>query len=302
MNGPADADSPSNSPDLDLYCPNCGYSLRGLESDNCPECGLKVDRSAASVSRIPWEHRRRIGRVRAYWRTLTMSKAQLADDVMRPVRYRDARSFQFITVLIAGLPLIALAAWPLPPSFFKMAGTPFGTQFPMALPPGYAIDIGLPLLVGVGLHVLPVAIVLFLLAMTGVASYFFHPPHLTVVQQNRAVALSYYACSSLVLLLLPGLTLAAFLAIESSISNFRSRYFFASAAMVITMICVPLITLFALWFGYLRMLRRVTQCSATRVIAMAVTLPIAWAALAALILIGLPWLVGFAMIVKWSFS
>lgn len=27
----------------DLHCPGCGYSLRGLGSPTCPECGLAVD-------------------------------------------------------------------------------------------------------------------------------------------------------------------------------------------------------------------------------------------------------------------
>ncbi len=302
MNAPAEAPTPPDDAALDLYCPRCGYSLRGLRSDNCPECGLQVDRSGASASRIPWEHRRRIGLGRAYWRTLTMPNAQLADDVMRPVRYRDARLFQLVTVLVAALPLIVLAALPLPAGFFKMAGAPFGTNtFPMAMPPGYAIDIGLPLIAGIGLRiVLPVAIVLFLMAVTGVASYFFHPPNLTVVQQNRATALAYYACGPLVLLLLPGLTALAYVAAEVRQPNFTVRNFTPSASMIIMMICVPPIALFLVWYRSLRMLRRVTRCTAARVIAMAVTLPIAWAVLAGVILVGLPWLAGFVMIVNWS--
>ena len=27
----------------EYHCPDCGYSLRGLTSDRCPECGLVLD-------------------------------------------------------------------------------------------------------------------------------------------------------------------------------------------------------------------------------------------------------------------
>jgi hypothetical protein len=42
-----------------------------------------------------------------------------------------------------------------------------------------------------------ICIALFLFGMTGVASYFFHPKSLSIVRQNRALALSYYACGPL---------------------------------------------------------------------------------------------------------
>src|SRR4051812_12709994 len=46
---------------LDLHCPQCGYNLRGIDSDVCPECGLAIDRVAFAQSQLPWSHRRRIG-------------------------------------------------------------------------------------------------------------------------------------------------------------------------------------------------------------------------------------------------
>ncbi len=32
--------------DEDLYCPQCGYNLRGIPEDRCPECGFGYDRGA----------------------------------------------------------------------------------------------------------------------------------------------------------------------------------------------------------------------------------------------------------------
>src|SRR5438128_163233 len=58
----------------DPFCPQCGYSLRGLNPRDsaaaevcCPECGFAVDLRTLQQSIIPWVHRREIGRWRAYW-------------------------------------------------------------------------------------------------------------------------------------------------------------------------------------------------------------------------------------------
>src|SRR5205823_2812668 len=42
-----------------------------------------------------------------------------------------------------------------------------------------------------------IGLLLFFILLTGVGSYFFHPRRLAVLRQNRAVALSYYACAPL---------------------------------------------------------------------------------------------------------
>src|SRR3954451_13793021 len=79
---------------LDLHCPQCGYNLRGIDSDMCPECGLAVDRAAFAESQLPWSHRKRIGYVRGYLRTLAMGmldSRKLAMEVARPVSFRDAQ-------------------------------------------------------------------------------------------------------------------------------------------------------------------------------------------------------------------
>src|SRR5256885_10861457 len=52
-----------------LLCPACGYDLRAIQSDRCPECGLAIDRALGVASQIPWTHRKRIGTWRAYART-----------------------------------------------------------------------------------------------------------------------------------------------------------------------------------------------------------------------------------------
>jgi hypothetical protein len=303
MSSPTPAPPPSlHVPEIELFCPGCGYSLRGIGSDVCPECGLHIDRSAAAASRIPWEHRRRIGRVRAYWRTLWMSSRAVGQDVMRPVNYRDARRFQLVTVLIAALPLVALAILPLPQNVYRGLSQPL-VSWPVTLPAGWAIDLTLPLVAALGMRfALPLAIVLYFLAMTGVASYFFHPPHLSVVHQNRAIALSYYACTPLVFLLVPAVAAWVLLILETYPPAWLRNDFISRAMLLMVMGIAPIITLLVLWWGYVRMLRYATACSTSRAFALAVTLPIAWVVLAGLILVGLPWVVGYVMLVVWSFQ
>src|SRR3982751_1128730 len=52
--------------DVDSFCEACGYTLRGQTARRCPECGRPFSAGTAGCSRIPWEHRHRLGPVRAY--------------------------------------------------------------------------------------------------------------------------------------------------------------------------------------------------------------------------------------------
>src|SRR5215204_4041683 len=87
--------APAAAADQDLFCPECGYNLHALHGiDRCPECGLAIDRQGFARSQIPWVHRRHVGRVRAYWRTLwmaTLRPARIAAEASRRVGYVDAQ-------------------------------------------------------------------------------------------------------------------------------------------------------------------------------------------------------------------
>jgi predicted RNA-binding Zn-ribbon protein involved in translation (DUF1610 family) len=80
---------------LQLICPECGYDLRSINSQRCPECGLAIDRATMSVSHLPWSHRQSIGRVRAYWRTnvlVILRPKRLAEEIARPVSFFACRN------------------------------------------------------------------------------------------------------------------------------------------------------------------------------------------------------------------
>jgi hypothetical protein len=96
----------------ELYCAHCGYDLRGTVGERCSECGKVFDRAAAQASRIAWVHRRELGRIRAYWRTLvavSWRPWKLAEEMARPVDWRSASRFRWVMIGIAAVLLAGLA-------------------------------------------------------------------------------------------------------------------------------------------------------------------------------------------------
>jgi hypothetical protein len=266
---------------LDLRCPACDYSLRGIESARCPECGTPVDREALSVPQIPWTHRKVIGVTRAYWRTVrlvTLHPRRLAGDVARPVSYADARRFQQITVLVAYVPLLVIAMGVI----LNNSPDNFGA-FPQHFserPLGWTLELALLPLAGLCLW-------LFLFAATGAASYFFHPRSIPIERQNRALALSYYACAPLAVMPLIGFSVLYFYLNSRSITMGNGSLALPVIVESFTVL-LALAMLFSLWRVPISLLRRATGCSALRVVALAIYLPIAWLLLAGIILAAIP--------------
>ncbi|MCC7291417.1 MAG: hypothetical protein IT449_05060 [Phycisphaerales bacterium] len=165
----------------DVYCPACGYNLRALVSDRCPECALDVAFIKSAESLLPWVHRARVGRLRAYLVTVWMvvfRTQRFCLEMSRPVGERDARAFRRITVLLAFLPfpLLTLALAMLRPDGFD-AVLHFGG-------PGY-------------LAVMHAAVLAAILSVTGVPYYVIRHKEVDLARQLRAAALSLYCCAPL---------------------------------------------------------------------------------------------------------
>jgi hypothetical protein len=286
----------------DLYCPQCGYNLRGLSSDKCPECGLSLDRAAMLHSRLPWSHRQRIGYFRAYWRTLilgTFSTPKLADELSRPVSFRDAQIFRFITIAIGWAPLAIVAL--VLTRLFRQQGTFIWSGLglnSMATGTAASIDIFWPFAAGATFPgVIPLALALFLIMLSGVASYFFHPRSLPPKLQNRGVAMSYYASAAIAFLPLT-LVFVGILALLGSTNYGQSNAgFLVISTLGILAVVAPFVLLFMWFVNTLRLYRRATQAGGLRVIAVALALPALWILSMTLTLFAVTWACGFLVLV-----
>ena len=167
----------------DLYCPDCGYSLRGLTSARCPECGLLLDFIESDTPIIPWERRADSDWFRAYWQTVrlvVLRRSVFCRAFYSPVSYAHAQAFRWVSMLHVYIPLLL---------WLGVVQYVYPNMLPMV-----ADETGWWFVVFVCGCVL-----LALLALTGIPSYFFQPRYLSVKQQNRAIALSYYGCAPLAL-------------------------------------------------------------------------------------------------------
>jgi len=161
-------------------CPDCTYDLRGSTSARCPECGLLLDVLRSLQPQIAWARRSEIGWFRAYWKTVwnaCMRPKLFCLEMLRPVSYADAQAFRWVSALHAVVPVLSLAV------ILLALGATFDSDENIMNEPG----------AGWTLCGMVVWFLLMVALMPGLASYFFQSKCLTTEQQNRAIALSYYA-------------------------------------------------------------------------------------------------------------
>jgi len=258
---------PLSEIDQDLYCQTCGYNLRGLTGNRCPECGGSLDGVRSLVPQIPWVYRKELGWWRAYWQTVQFvmfRQARFCNEMARPVSYRDSQGFRWVTVAACCIPVFLAG----------IALMTFGARSPTHN------DLFMVFWMGWG-GVWHACVPLFFAAVTGVPSYFFHPKGIPIEQQNRAIALSYYACGPLVFLFVPVLTCAAVI-----LSSWRSEP--VTMVFIVLSLTLPIAAIAPWWLDLIHLARRLVPQKPSRAVAVAVYVPLLWLLLAGLFLVALP--------------
>lgn len=268
-------------PTHEIYCPNCDYDVRALVGETCPECGQKIDLVELRRSQIPWTYRRELGRFGAYWRTVRLvlfSHTRFGREISRPVDYTDAQRFRWVSILHAWLPLLAAAV----ALYVYHEGGPFDNR-----------DIGGGLTAAI-VGAVALLMLLFLLAVTGVHTYWFHPRSAPIARQNRAVALSYYAAAPLALTSLPVVMIMIGAWMLDVLPGGKSAAAFTMAGLSFAM-GIALLILIPTWMWSLAvcLVRRAAQRGLAGQISLGIVLPLLWLILGALIFLGIPLVVGF---------
>jgi len=174
-----------------LFCISCGYNQRGITTNRCPECGQDFTALPPSTSRLPWLHRRHLGLLRAYWRTAAMvffRPKLFCDQIDNPISLKDARLFWLLSIFQACLPLLVLLI------YFAANKAPGRLD---ALKQLFFRSLYLPV---PSIFFFLAGFILFLIASTGMPSYFCHPRALPIGVQNKAIALSYFTSAPIALL------------------------------------------------------------------------------------------------------
>ena len=229
--------------------------------------------------------------------------ARIASEIARPVSFAEARGFARRTAVIAWTPMAMFFLWlwlasmrlpvvPVPSSprggeWRWQGGAYLNRSGQATLLEGLLrLDVGNVLSLGFALEVLVVAVAVasLLLGVTFVCragSWLFHPRDQPIVRQNRAVALSYYACAPLALtpLVAPFAAYAYWSAGVTRVWGPNMPAVHPKLAML--GYALPLLLLVWVWTCNLVLLRRTSGCGAGRVIVMAVVLPAIWVVLTA---------------------
>jgi hypothetical protein len=197
-----------------LYCPACGYDLRGLSSDRCPECGLTIDATRSGI--IPWERRKSLGYFQSFFRTLvkaTVSPTRLARATGSPMDVRSARLFRWIVRVLVIVPVVALFIFAVARNggidALATVGDPARVSLGGFWEPLFLWTVGATLW-----PVLPIGFVFSIILATGISHWFFMK-RLESARRNRAMALSFYLSSPLGWILFPCCSFAAALILSN---------------------------------------------------------------------------------------
>lgn len=301
-----------------MPCPSCGYDLRAVAGGRCPECGFEVDAVSLQRSEIPWANRRKIGWVRAYFKTawqFIRRRGNLSVEVGRPQDLLEGRSFSRITgVLLAA---ILIGVWGLVLRTFKgrayealavmsdEGGRYSFYRGPLRAP--WLDDLLVPWSAGVTLGwVIPVALTLFAFHLATVQRTVFRLRGKSVDLKRAAAAIGSYTSAPL-LLIGPAMVLyetgRIIVRYQGSTSQ-PTRSSLLDVLMVGLMCGGGLLLLISMALAHLRVgqwVARITGGGSGRGFLAAGELALLWVIGAVLFLGLFPWCIGFGWIVFDSF-
>ena len=287
----AELSQPAESDEFGLLCPNCGYDLRGNPGERCSECGQIIDR-ALTDSTIPWVHRKHVGWVRAYLKTVwlvTIDSRQLRGQAVRKLKLQNAHRFKLITAVLLALAMIGV--------FVFVAGdlATFISEYKFSLTSvnqfgQWSHDLIVPWLAGITLPaLLPAMFVGLAFTLTGVHRRLFRLSE--AARQESATALACYAGGPLAWWLpVLGVECAAIYLDSIGVLEFRPGELLVMAALLTIALLMTLarITQWGL---------RVKRKSAAAALIDAPWLLLLWLWSTVVWLGILPWAIGFVWIV-----
>ncbi len=267
-----DTDASQSYAGFDVYCHECGYNLRGIETTRCPECGKESPALQNADPRIPWIHRKSIGSVRAFLKTVlfaTFSPRKLSEDVYLQIDFRDAQRFRWWTIGVAMF-------WVVTSTVLFFAAGPYDLYLGHIVNDLYQMV--WPCVVA------NILILLYMILATGVPSLFFDYRDIPVNLRNNAIALSYYCIAPLTWWPLP--VVVSILIFREAPIDIRNRWI---AIPLTTIAVIAPATPAILWcFQIFRIARRVLRNQTGRKAWLMMGIPILWMLAGVLVLVLIP--------------
>ena len=277
-------------------CPYCGYDLRANPGERCSECGQPIDHNEQAHSAIPWVHRRHLGRVRTYLKTVwlvTIDSRKLRGQAGRILKKADAQSFRRITAGLMAVALVGAFAFVADDLSRLISDYRFNVSVVQPTAPRVH-DLMVPWLAGITLPaVTPLMLVGFAFSLSGIHRRLFKAERPS--REESAQALACYAAGPMAWCL-PILSLGCALLYLDSI-----RLVSLGPGLVLIMIALATIGLLTIMGRITQLAIRVKRSGGERALIHAPYLGVLWLWASVVWLGVLPWAIGFVWIVIDSF-
>lgn len=261
---------------VDATCDACGYDLRGIGSDRCPECGRWYDVTGRLASGLPRRGRGVLGALRSYVKTawgVSRRPGRLGDELERMVEAGAARRFRWISVGVAWVSIAVALYWVRWLWYVASGGSLGGMNFRNDLHAVVIWERSYWVSVGAGLAALVWG--------TAVAGWIVYSRRLDDVRANRAAGLARYTSAPLAWTPLVALGTGG---IHTLMFRIDAGVYFADWQWVVFVGALPAMELLAWGWCVAVLARRVRGWGRGRAVLTAVALPVVWVGMAGVVL------------------